>query len=250
MSWTPGALPAGLHVPPASAGLVAAGVATVALATVAGAWLARGQHRRPEIWLGAAAGALLAIAGFHLLPDALSAAHDTGLSPWLVPAAAVATFALAGVASRAGCACDEDRQHVSGAGTAGALAVHRFLEGSAIALTGSVSVAIALAVHALGEGLAAGALLRAQPPRRVAAWVAAMCVSPALGAAAAAGSRIPAVAQPVLLAVAAGVLAQAARVSLRAAFQRPHPGRVFISRPAAALAVAAAVTVLAVRAIG
>lgn len=249
MSWTPGAVPADPHIPPASAGLLAAGVVTVAAATVAGAWFARRQHRRPEIWLGAAAGALLVIAGFHLLPDALSAARNARISPWLIPAAGVASFALAGVAARAGCACDEDRQRACGAGTAAALAVHRFLEGSAIALTASVSVAVALAVHGLGEGLAAGALLRAQPPRRVAAWLAAMCVSPALGAAASAGP-IPAVAQPVLLAVAAGVLAQAARVSLRAAFHRLQPGRVVISRPAAAVAVAAAITLLATRAIG
>jgi ZIP family zinc transporter len=250
MSWLPVAAPADPHVPPAPAGLVVAGVATVAVATVAGAWLARRDTRQREVWLGAAAGALLVIAGVHLLPDALSAARAAGISWWLVPAAAVASFLLAGLVARAGCTCDEDREQVSGAGTAGALAVHRFLEGSAIALTGSVSVAIALAVHALGEGLAAGALLRAQPGRRVAAWLAAMCISPALGAVTASTFRTPAAAEPVLLAVAAGVLAQASRVSLRAAFHHLRPGRVIISRPAAAVAVAAAITVLAVRAVG
>ena len=234
----------------APAGLVVAGVATVAAATVAGALLARRNRRQPEMWLGAAAGALLVIAGAHLLPDALSAARAAGIWTWLVPAAGAASFAVAGLVARTGCTCDEDRERVSGGGTAAALAVHRFLEGSAIALTGSVSVAVALAVHALGEGLAAGALLRAQPPRRVTAWLAAMCVSPAIGAGAAAAHPVPAAAEPILLAVAAGVLAQAARVSLRAAFHRLRPAQVIVSRPAAAAAIAAAITVLAVHAIG
>ena len=234
----------------APAGLVVAGVAMVAAATAAGALLARRSRRQPEMRLGAAAGALLVIAGVHLLPDAVSAARTAGIWTPLVPAAGVASFALAGLVARIGCACDEDREHVSGAGTAAALAVHRFLEGSAIALTGSVSVAVALAVHALGEGLAAGALLRAQPPRRVAAWLSAMCVSPAIGAAAAAAHPVPAAAEPILLAAAAGVLAQAARVSLRAAFHRLRPAQVIVSRPAAAAAIAAVITVLAVRAMG
>ena len=246
----PIAFAADSHLPSMPAGLVVAGVAMVAVATAAGALLARRHRRQQEMWLGAAAGALLVIAGVHLLPDAVSAARDAGMWLWLVPAAAVASFTVAGLAARAGCTCDEDREHASGAGTAAALAVHRFLEGSAIALTGSVSVAVALAVHALGEGLAAGALLRAQPPRRVAAWLAAMCVSPAIGAAAASTYRFPPAAEPMLLAAAAGVLAQAARVSLRSAFHQLRPAQAVLSRPAAAAAVAAAITLLAVRAIG
>src|SRR5262249_41419375 len=51
-------------------GLVVGGWLLMALATLAGAWLA-GRDRGPrQVWLGAAAGALLAIAGLHLLPDA------------------------------------------------------------------------------------------------------------------------------------------------------------------------------------
>jgi len=50
----------------------------------------------------------------------------------------------------------------------------------------------------------------------------------------------------VLLAVAAGVLGQAARVSLRAAFRGLRPARLPLSRPAAATTMAAIVTVLAV----
>ena len=89
-----------------------------------------------------------------------------GIWPGLVPMAAVAAFAAAGLAARAGCGCQEHKEQASGAGTAAALAVHRFLEGAAIALAGSAAVALALAAHAFGEGLATGALLGepAAPP--------------------------------------------------------------------------------------
>jgi hypothetical protein len=56
--------------------------------------------------------------------------------------------------------------------------------------------------------------------------------------------------QPVLLAVAAGVLGQAARVSLAAAFHRVPLFRLAVLSPAAATMIAAAVTTLAVRAVG
>jgi hypothetical protein len=71
----------------------------------------------------------------------------------------------------------------------------------------------------------------------VAGWLDLMCLSPAA-------------AEPVLLALAAGVLAQAARVSLRAAFRGPRPADLLLSRPAAATTMAAIVTALAVHADG
>jgi hypothetical protein len=97
-----------------------------------------------------------------------------------------------------------------GAGAAAALAVHRFLEGSALALAASVTVTAALTVHALAEGLAAGALLGSQPRRRATTWLTAMCLSPVAGAVVTSARPLPAAAGPVLLALAAGVLAQAA----------------------------------------
>ena len=57
-------------------------------------------------------------------------------------------------------------------------------------------------------------------------------------------------AEPVLLAVAAGVLAQAARVSLRAAFRGLRPTRLLLSRPAATVTMAAILTALAMHAAG
>jgi ZIP family zinc transporter len=237
-----------MHAPAGSPGLMLAGAGLVAAATMAGAWLARRRPGHREIWYGSAAGALLIIAGLHLLPDAWAAARTTGIWPGLVPVAAAGAFTAAGLAARAGCGCREHKEHASGAGTAAALAVHRFLEGSAIALAGS-AVAVALAAHAFAEGLAIGALLRAQP-RHVTGWLTAMCLSPAIGAAATGALPVPAATGPVLLALAAGILAQAARVSLRAAFHDLHAGRILLSQPAAATITAAILTAAAVHAAG
>ena len=76
-----------------------------------------------------------------------------------------------------------------------------------------------------------------------------MCLSPLIGAAAA-RLPVPAPPEPLLLAVAAGVLAQAARVSLRAAFRGLRPARLLFSRAAATTTMAAIVTVLAVHGVG
>jgi zinc transporter ZupT len=227
-------------------GAVLSGAALVAAATVAGAWLVRRRPGQRQTWFAAAAGLLLIIAGLHLLPGAWADAREAGIWLPLVPLAAVAGVAAAGLAAHAGCGCGEHRERAAGAGMAVALAIHRFLEGAAIALAGSAAVALALAVHAFGEGLAAGALLGGQPRRQVAGWLALMCVSPVLGAAVTEAFPVPAAAEPVLVATAAGVLVQAAVVSLRAAFRGVRPGRLLVSRPAAVTATAAVVTVLAV----
>jgi len=230
--------------------LVVAGALLIGLATVAGAWLARRHAARREVCFGAAAGVLLVIAGLHLLPDAWSAAPQTAIPAWSVPAAAIAAFAVTGFALRRGCACRAEREAAGGAGTAGALAAHRLLEGAAVVLAGSVMVTAALAVHALAEGLAAGTLLASAPRRERVRWLAIMCASPAAGAALAVAWPFPETVRPVLLAVAAGVLGQAARVSLSAAFQRARPARLALASPAAAALVAAAGTALAVHLAG
>jgi zinc transporter ZupT len=76
-----------------------------------------------------------------------------------VPTAAIAAFAAAGLATRAGCGCQEHKEQASGAGTAAALTVHRFLEGAAIALAGSAVVALALTAHAFGKAWPPGRCL-------------------------------------------------------------------------------------------
>jgi zinc transporter ZupT len=238
------------HAAVLAPGLVVAGAGLMAVATITGAWLARRRPGQQQIWLGAAAGALLVIAGVHVLPDAWAAARSARIGPWVVPAAAGAAFLLAGAAARRGCLCHRDSEHAGGIGAAIALAVHRFGEGSAMVLIGSATVVAALAVHALGEGLAVGALLASQPRRRAAAWLATMCVSPVIGALVTSAYPLPAAAEPVLLALAGGVLAQAAWLSFRAACRDLPLARFIFSRPAAASTLAAAITVLAVHAVG
>jgi hypothetical protein len=76
-----------------------------------------------------------------------------------------------------------------------------------------------------------------------------MSLSPVAGAAVGA-FPFPITAGPLLLAMAAGVLAQAARVSLRAAFHGLRTSRLGIIRPAATAAMASILTALAVHAAG
>lgn len=227
-------------------GAVLGGAGLVAAATVAGAWLVRRRPGQRQSWFAAAAGLLLIIAGLHLLPDAWAGAREAGIWPPLVPMAAAAAFVAAGLAARVGCGCGERRELVDGTGMAVALAVHRFLEGAAIALTGSVAVALALAAHAFGEGLATGALLSGQPRRRAAGCLVLMCVSPVFGAVVADTFPVPKVVEPVLVATAAGVLAQAALVGMRAAFRGLRLRQLLVSRPAAITATAVVVAILAV----
>ena len=238
--------------PPMLSNLVPAGAGLIAAATVAGAWLACRRRGDKEIWCAAAAGALLVIAGLHLLPDAWGGAYAVRIWPPLVPIAAMGALTAAGVSARTGCGCRPHTEQASGASAAAVLALHRFLEGSAVALAASATLAVALAVHAFAEGLAVGALLGAQP-RRVAGWLAAMSVSPILGAVAAGAFPVPQATEPVLLALAAGVIAQAAWVSLRAAFHGVRTRRLQLSHSAATVAVAAVaavVTALAVNTAG
>jgi zinc transporter ZupT len=232
---------------PVSPVFLAVGVGVVAVATLAGAWLAHRRGSQQHTWFGAAAGALLVISLVHLLPDAWSAAATTGTPRWLVPTVAVASFVTTIAVSRVGCTCQADEEHASGAWSAAALAAHRFLEGAALGLTGVIT-ALAIAVHALGEGLAVGALLRTQR-RRLACWLTLMCLGPAVGAMTADAIPSLRVTEPLLLAIAAGIVAQAARTSLRAAFPH-HARRSGLLASAAAVAVSAAATTLAVYATG
>ncbi|MFD9097678.1 hypothetical protein [Streptomyces collinus] len=218
----------------------------VALATLAGAWAARRAPGRSPLLPAAAAGILLVIAAVDLLPDAWDEAQEAGLPPWAVPFTALAAYSLMGALTRTGCPCTQER--AGGIGAAAGLAVHRFVEGAALALTTSLAVMVALLVHAAGEGLALAALLGTQPARRVAPWIALACLSPLAGVFATRAVPLPDGLLPLLLAAVAGVLAQAARAALNLAHQQLGPAR--RSRPAGRLVhtvpVTAAMTLAAV----
>ena len=120
--------------PPMLSNLVPAGAGLIAAATVAGAWLACRRRANREIWFAAAGGALLVIAGLHLLPDAWGGASAVRIWPPLMPIAAMGAFSAAGLAARTGCGCRPHTEQASGAGAAAALTLHRFLEGYQFAL--------------------------------------------------------------------------------------------------------------------
>jgi zinc transporter ZupT len=234
----------GVETTTPSATAVLSCVAVMVIATVAGAMYAsRGREQR--VWLGISAGALLVIGMFHLLPDALDSAREQGLAMWAIVVTMATAFLAAWCAGRAGCACGSDPARLNGTTSAAALAVHRVLEGAALAF-GGVAVAVGLAVHAAGEGVAVGALLRG----RLVVWVTGMCVAPAVGVALAVAAPALGAAEPLMLAVAAGVLLEAARTSLDAAVRRPDGMLVILTKPSGAAAVSALVTLVAVQAVG
>jgi hypothetical protein len=84
----------------------------------------------------------------------------------------------------------------------------------------------------------------------MAGWLAAMSVSPILGAVTASTFPVPEATEPVLLALAAGVIAQAAWVGLRAAFHGLRTSRLGLSQTVATVGTVAIITALAVNAAG
>lgn len=231
-----------------SLGVAALVVALIAAATVGGASLA-GNDRHPRLWLGVGGGGLVVIGLAHLLPDAWDGARAAGLPGWLVPVVAVGSLLVAAGVGRLGCTCHADSRRLSGTTTAAALAIHRLLEGTAVAIAGP-AVAVGLVIHALSEGMAVGALLRSRG-RRLRPWLTAMCVAPVAGVAV--GRAIPAtgVAEPLVLALAAGILLEAARTSLWLATRERTPSRnPGVLGPIVAAMLSALVTFIAVQAVG
>ncbi len=171
-----------------------AGVALIAGATLAGAWLGRRFARLRTISLACAAIALVAVVAADLMPVALAA--GLGVTDAIV---------------RRGCACGPGVEGPAGGlATAVALGVHRALEGAALAIAGSAAVIAALVAHAASEGFALSALLRGERRGRAAALLALTCLSPAAGAAVLAWTRLPEAAAPIMTSVVAGVLLRAA----------------------------------------
>src|SRR5258708_709033 len=177
-----------------------AGVAMIAVATLAGAWLGRRISRLPSISLAGAALCLLIVVLADLLPDVWRDLRQAGLPWWAAAMASAAGLVIADRLVRRGCACrgspggqpvtgfaagptrGHDGGPASGRATAAALAVHRAIEGAVLALAGSAAVIAALAMHAASEGFALATLLRSEGRGRVVALLAITCLSPAAGA--------------------------------------------------------------------
>jgi zinc transporter ZupT len=232
-------------------GPAAAGVALIAAATLAGAWLARRTARMRAASLACAAAVLLAVVLADLLPDIWRDLPAAGLPWWAAAGALAAGIAGAHVLARRGCACgacpDPGRpagtwpdsggqagarrargsavngSRARGGATATALGLHRALEGAALVVTGSVAVIAALVIHAASEGFAMGAVLSRESRGKAAALLATTCLSPAAGAIAASQVQLPAQAAPIVTALVAGVLLLTAAAAVQAALEERRP---------------------------
>ncbi|MET9336178.1 hypothetical protein [Nonomuraea sp. NPDC003804] len=232
-AWPPAGSSAWLAATPPGTWLA---VLLVSLSTLAGAWLARRNIGRIGLWLAVASALMLITALVELLPDAWHEAGDTGTPLWLLGLSAVFGFAVITYFTRKGCghAHDQPRrgQHApglhrrvtravgaalfGGVGTAAALTVHRLVEGATLALAASVVVVAALMIHSASEGLALTALLDLAR-RRLTPWLAASCLSPAVGVVLAVLAPLPPSLVPLLLGMITGVLLRTAVVGLKLA---------------------------------
>jgi zinc transporter ZupT len=203
-----------------------AGLALIAGATLAGAWLGRRFARLRAISLILAAIALVTVVAADLVPDIWGDLRETGLPWWVAGLALVAGLAGTDAIVRRGCACGPGP--AGGRAAAVALGVHRALEGAALAIAGSAAVIVALVLHAGSEGFALTTLLAGERRARAAALLSLTCLSPAAGVAALALVHLPEQAAPVMTSIVAGVLLRAAL----AAWQlRPRPAALAVATP-------------------
>jgi zinc transporter ZupT len=191
------------------------GVALIAVATVGGAVIGGRLPRTSAVPLAGAAGILIAVVPADLAPDIWRDLGDSGL-PWWTPVPVGAVGAAgAGLLMRRGCLCRPGL--TGGIGTALAVALHRAVEGSALAVTTSVPVMLALVAHAGSEGLAMTSLLDAEGRRRTRGWLLPACAAPAAGALALHATHLPDRAMPILTSLVAGVLIRTAMIAYRLA---------------------------------
>lgn len=208
----------------------------VAVATLAGSWLARRSSMKVSVGLAIASALMLVTALGEIVPDAVDDAIEQNVPLWVIGLSIVFGFVVITYFTREGCAHDhtkESARHAAGVhrrvkavataalfggtGTAVALAVHRAIEGATLTLTGaSAVVLLALLVHSVSEGLALTAMLDLAG-KKVGFWMFLACLSPAAGILVAETSPVPPEATPILLGTVAGVLLRTAIVGFRLA---------------------------------
>ena len=220
-------------------------VVAMAAATVAGALLAHRSSGQAALVLVIASGMMLITATVDLLPEAWHEATAVGLSAWIAMATAVAGYLVMTVFTRNGCGCDADMaaqaagahtpgrhrrvKETAGAfsvglGAAAALATHRLVEGTALALAFSLPVLLTLMVGSASDGLALAAMLR-ETKQRLTPWLTVACVSPAVGVLITIVRPLPEVVLPVALALVAGVILRIAVVGLKLAALKREKGQ-------------------------
>jgi ZIP family zinc transporter len=190
--------------------LIALGVATGA-ATLLGGWLALRFASKIHLILGFSAGAVIGVALFDLLPEALELGEGTH-----APAAVTAVVALGFlgylVVDRAFLIATTDRTGHRGHLGAGSLTVHSFLDGLAIGLGFQVSVAVgavlamAVLAHDFSDGINTVnlSLAGSATPRTARRWLIADAAAPTLGIAASRLIVVPHSALAMVIAAFAG----------------------------------------------
>lgn len=220
-------------------------VVFMAAATAAGAILANRRSRHAALILMIASGMMLTTAVVDLLPEAWHESAAAGLPVWLVLVTAAAAYLVMAFFTRNGCGCDmETAAQAAGAhtpgrhrrlketagalsvglGAAAALATHRVVEGTALALAFSVPVALTLLVGSASDGLALAATLR-ETKQRLTPWLSVACVSPAIGVLVTTVRPLPEAVLPIALSLVAGVILRIAVVGLKLAAQKRSKGQ-------------------------
>ncbi|MGI9169049.1 MAG: ZIP family metal transporter, partial [Caulobacteraceae bacterium] len=170
--------------------LIGLGVAAGA-ATLAGGWLALRLAKKIHLILGFSAGAVIGVALFDLLPEALAlGSKDRG--PAGVTAIVAVGFLAYLVVDRAFLIASTDRAGHRGHLGAGALTLHSLLDGLAIGLGFQVSLAvgavlaIAVLAHDFSDGINTVTLSMAGSgrPRVARRWLIADAAAPLVGIAA------------------------------------------------------------------
>ncbi len=236
----------------------------IAVATLAGSWLARRSSTKVSVGLAIASALMLVTALGEILPDAVDDAIEQNVPLWTLGVSIVIGFSVITYFTREGCAHEHTKEaarHAAGVhrrvkavataalfggtGTAIALAIHRAIEGASLTLSGaSLVVLVALLIHSVSEGLALTAMLDLAG-RKIAFWMLLACLSPVAGILVAEMSPIPPQATPILLGTIAGVLLRTAIVGFRLAGgetgRMPRRAAVAAGGVAAALAATLAV---------
>lgn len=205
-------------IPAALAGTIA----LIAVATVVGAMVGRWFRRCIPMAASFAVGLiLLAVVFLDLVPDVVSDLAPPGRL--LAALAAASGFIAAGRLIRWGCVCEvgtpSNRSTIL---VAIAIGVHRAVEGSALVAAASIPLAMAVIMHAAGEGYALGAVngQRRQGMRRLAVGLTVACASPLIGATVLTALPLSDAVHPFVTAVIAGVLTQTGLAALRAGTER------------------------------
>ena len=192
-------------------GLLALIALAAGAATLAGGWLALRLAGRIHLILGFSAGAVIGVALFDLLPEALALGQKShGLAA--VTALTAVGFMVYLVVDRAFLIATTDRTGHRGHLGAGSLTVHSFLDGLAIGLGFQVSVAVGavLAIAVLAHDFSDGintvnlSLAGSATPRTARRWLILDAAAPTVGIAASRLIVVPHAALAMVIAAFAG----------------------------------------------